>query len=794
MSFYFNYGNALELLNSHLGNDADALIRIEQDLIWNDWDCLGNSARSGARCSNSIGKSKGAPKQVKLFLQQLQDHNAREHPGFCKAIFTDLSKLAFCGHHKGTVLNLAKEIDALRPVEEKEIEERQKQYIKLEKKCDQQRSQLEDIRSESKVAEAKLASNREEQASQESDMAKVQEELQVARHDLRKAKQDLGELQANLKTAKKQLEKAQKAIADEEALRESVEEGLRNELGHGVADGLRDELAEDVFKELREELESSVREQLEEDLQEGVREDLREDLYGEVRDELKEELESEVREEAKKDVGETAETDLKNILTEQLRQQLRTDLELSIKKQLKEDLKAEVKEEWRREWRREVKEDLAEVLRQHFGGLSTSARSSLSPPSQDSSGDTNQAEQALEPPVGATAQPSTVLERSDTWTRQANGRLTRSEETASDLQDIHFVPYSRDNPTIPSLVERLLSAANKIIDIKAKREVADSPDMPDAVEGFIYAYHRKGFSKYVKIGFTTKNVDVYLAREQGRCGFEIEGEPYKSKLVIHPRKVERMIHVELIRWRHKLKKCNCGASESHGEYFKIPFASAVEAIDRWTGCDLAQFYTGRAVDQRWIWSLNDSGRAGLRKFCEGIKEILPQNPVDSLRTAAAIAVNVLTNDSNTSQESTVEEDEANSREASPPINIPGSFEPDTPPTTPRHACSSSSSSPSFVWSTSNSDTTPDTSASFAFDCPPTPGDPAAATEFRTPMPRRPGPNPLPTPPDSAENLGQGMGQGHASDCIDVPGGFGSEPESPSAQRAERRRRRGMYAA
>ena len=778
MSGFFNYENALDFLNAKLGHHANALLRIEEDIQNGTRKCLGNKkgikAGTEARCGQDLLRRKGACGRVKSLLQGLQDCNAEEHRGICREKLTKLAKNAFCWRHRSKVLDFAQELDTLGHAEEVEIKQEETQYEQPTNQCDSQHSKPEQSRPLLKHEEEKLRTIQEERLARELDLATAQEEVQAAQSDLKGLQAELSGVRNELKALKKELKKKRRVITAVEILKKSTKQKLIEDHEDTIEEWL------DVRSEVREKPESSVKRQLKEDFRESVEDGLSESLTDGVWRNLRKELKSKVKDELKKEVRESIEKDLIG----EIREQLRTDLASSVKTQLKEELKAEVTEESWRKCKEEVKEGLTEVLQQHFGGQPKSSSLSSPPPNRDIT-EVPPTKETSESPTRGTTPPSTLLGPS--------ANLRSRQAPVPTATDDPFEPYAKNNRKIPGLVKRLLDAADENINIQRQKEIAVSPNSPVPRKGYIYAYYRKEYNEYVKIGYTTKDVDEYLEGEQKKCRFEIETVPlrHKSKLVIHPRKVERMIHVELIHFRYKFMKCKCGKTVSHGEYFKIDFERAVEAINRWTGYDLAQFYTGSVVGKGWIWHLN--ARATLQKICEGIKEILPQAPVESVRTQAAIAVSVLTNDSHTSQEPTAEEDEdSNGLPTTSAPQAPSSLRPKTssatpPPTSPSSLALSAASSPG--WSVADPDDTLLTSTSLTSPRASTTDNPAAATTFRTPAPKRPaGPAPLPTPPDSAENLGQGVGQGHASDCTNIASGSGADPASPLTQKAERRRK------
>lgn len=99
----------------------------------------------------------------------------------------------------------------------------------------------------------------------------------------------------------------------------------------------------------------------------------------------------------------------------------------------------------------------------------------------------------------------------------------------------------------------------------------------ERVYGRIYAFTRADKPGLLKVGFTSKPVEVRLRQWHLQCG----QRPillYKSSLVPHAARIEQLIKYELSPNRH-IASCSCG--KVHREWFKATCAGVQRSTRMW---------------------------------------------------------------------------------------------------------------------------------------------------------------------------------------------------------------------
>lgn len=146
-----------------------------------------------------------------------------------------------------------------------------------------------------------------------------------------------------------------------------------------------------------------------------------------------------------------------------------------------------------------------------------------------------------------------------------------------------FVRYeTRESRAVADHGEWILKKANKEF---TKLELK---------KGYIYAYwNRTTFGDY-KIGFTTKDVDERLRKWESKCKHEAERiYPPRDGVAIlmpHVKRVELLIHADLIKCRYVEKNCR-GCHQSHDEWFRELNESLLKAkIEKWTDWIMSKPY------------------------------------------------------------------------------------------------------------------------------------------------------------------------------------------------------------
>ncbi|KAK2596143.1 hypothetical protein QQS21_006420 [Conoideocrella luteorostrata] len=105
----------------------------------------------------------------------------------------------------------------------------------------------------------------------------------------------------------------------------------------------------------------------------------------------------------------------------------------------------------------------------------------------------------------------------------------------------------------------------------------------DCKDGYIYLYQVEGNADYVKIGYTTRTLDLRHKEWEFECNRVPKMlQPGKSlpKRVPNVRRVEALCHAELDYCRVDIF-CR-GCLKEHTEWFEIPAANAIRVIQKWS--------------------------------------------------------------------------------------------------------------------------------------------------------------------------------------------------------------------
>ncbi|KAK0728892.1 T5orf172 domain-containing protein [Lasiosphaeria miniovina] len=151
---------------------------------------------------------------------------------------------------------------------------------------------------------------------------------------------------------------------------------------------------------------------------------------------------------------------------------------------------------------------------------------------------------------------------------------SRSTPSGHDESPLRIVDRSVEPRDRESIHQRVTSKYRKPL---TKEE--------QAVEwGFLYAYTVKGNPKYVKIGYTSRDVTTRHIEWQTACDRQVAAAyPVDSKdavLVPYPRRAEALCHTELEDCRVRVA---CGPCRvQHEEWFEVSREVAVEVIQKWT--------------------------------------------------------------------------------------------------------------------------------------------------------------------------------------------------------------------
>jgi len=103
--------------------------------------------------------------------------------------------------------------------------------------------------------------------------------------------------------------------------------------------------------------------------------------------------------------------------------------------------------------------------------------------------------------------------------------------------------------------------------------------------GSVYIYSRRSLPGYVKIGWTSKSVNVRLA-EWSECGYT-PIELFRVTEVPYAQRVETLTHYELIKeWRREQPCKGCWIKKQkqvrHQEWFEVSRERAIQVLSTWT--------------------------------------------------------------------------------------------------------------------------------------------------------------------------------------------------------------------
>lgn len=170
------------------------------------------------------------------------------------------------------------------------------------------------------------------------------------------------------------------------------------------------------------------------------------------------------------------------------------------------------------------------------------------------------------------SEPSEAQERYNLRPRAVNDSLTQWSAHARLSLSAEFHPHINEPTSEDTVAWRFCEDLNQR-DYKR-----------DFKTGSVYIYSRRSSPGYVKIGWTSKSVDVRLA-EWSECGytpielFRVTGVPYAQR-------VETLTHHELIKeWRREQPCQGCRMKKQkqirHQEWFEVSHERAIEVLSRW---------------------------------------------------------------------------------------------------------------------------------------------------------------------------------------------------------------------
>ncbi len=155
----------------------------------------------------------------------------------------------------------------------------------------------------------------------------------------------------------------------------------------------------------------------------------------------------------------------------------------------------------------------------------------------------------------------------------------------------NLVPY---DPKVKSMIDTVSLVKGVIMKDLSRTDIAK--------DGFIYIYWFPVNFGLLKIGVSTRSVDIRLREWKKKCGHEPKLVYPKSledmQRIPHVKRVEAIVHAELREFRMQELKCNT-CHTSHQEWFEKSAPDAVTAVKKWSAWMRTEPYepSGRLKDK-----------------------------------------------------------------------------------------------------------------------------------------------------------------------------------------------------
>ncbi|KAF2722961.1 DUF1766-domain-containing protein [Polychaeton citri CBS 116435] len=123
----------------------------------------------------------------------------------------------------------------------------------------------------------------------------------------------------------------------------------------------------------------------------------------------------------------------------------------------------------------------------------------------------------------------------------------------------------------------------------------------DAKRGYIYLYEVEGNPGFVKLGYTTRSVEVRQSEWEFDCNRKIK-PLYSTNLshvegVQNARRVEALCHEELHEYSTQIYCENC--MKLHVEWFEVPSETAIAVIQKWSRWMEGRPYKNGVLNDEW---------------------------------------------------------------------------------------------------------------------------------------------------------------------------------------------------
>ncbi len=201
---------------------------------------------------------------------------------------------------------------------------------------------------------------------------------------------------------------------------------------------------------------------------------------------------------------------------------------------------------------------------------------------------------------------STVEVKQELRVKQISGTVDDLELSTKRPVDIEFSPQrNRGIETIiRSLVPYDAKIKNKIDTVSLIKGVMmkDLSPRDIAKDGFIYIYWFPVNFGHIKIGVTTRSIELRLREWKKQCGHEPElvypKSPEDRQRIPHVFRVEAIVQAELREFRRRELKCKT-CYRAHKEWFEKSTPAAIKAVKMWSAWMRTEPYepSGRLKDE-----------------------------------------------------------------------------------------------------------------------------------------------------------------------------------------------------
>ncbi|KAJ6780086.1 hypothetical protein PWT90_01015 [Aphanocladium album] len=172
--------------------------------------------------------------------------------------------------------------------------------------------------------------------------------------------------------------------------------------------------------------------------------------------------------------------------------------------------------------------------------------------------------------------------------------------------------------------EAICNIARELLNTDPKR-----PSENEVNDGYVYLYQVPGNDSLVKIGFTTRDVTTRHEEWKQSC-HRVPTVHFPTaatcKAVPHARRLERLVHAELMEQRVRIYCERC--EKQHIEWFEVSVAKGIEVIEKWSRWMEGRPYEKRktrAVVKWYLKEIEVERLADVSKFLQELQEAVKQS-------------------------------------------------------------------------------------------------------------------------------------------------------------------------